>query len=196
MASLSRINFCKSTGIKPNTLVSWETGKYGGLSSKGANALVFEAKKFGIFCSVRWLLKGEGTPPVFVQNELIDEFPEAHQDVLQEIALFASLHPDSRISSVSDDSMSPYYEIGDYVAGINLHEKDINNAIGRTCIVETIDNQILIRQVQSSNKQHFFRLVCTNTRATTENIIEVELKGVAPVVWIRKAITSFNTKDD
>lgn len=65
MTMAGRKEFFQQTGISASTLQSWEDGKAGGLTAKGAKRLVAAVKKFGVVVSEQYLLNGTGNKPSF-----------------------------------------------------------------------------------------------------------------------------------
>src|SRR5579862_8575903 len=62
LANLSREDFCDGD-INLTTLISWEIGRFGGLSRKGASSVIARVAKEGVFVTPEWLLYEVGAGP-------------------------------------------------------------------------------------------------------------------------------------
>src|SRR5438552_2660970 len=63
LANLSREEFCLDGEVNLATLVSWEVGRFGGLSRKGAGNVIARVAKEGVFVTPEWLLHEVGAGP-------------------------------------------------------------------------------------------------------------------------------------
>ena len=180
---LSRKGFEKQTGISANTLQSWESGK-NQLTNKGANKLFLALKKLGLNCSVEWLLYGEGLTPRINASEA--ESWQEDERILKEVMFFESNNPSSIVYLVRDDSMQPYYELGDYVAGSVRSSSQAEKLIGSNCIV-TLDSGITLLRRLSQDNQERFNLYSTNLETKVENafVMDCHIQRIAQVIWHR-----------
>ncbi len=207
---LSRNKFSKrhkALEITVSTLQNWEDARYGGLTEKGARKLIEAFACEGIQCSLQWLLFGIGeAPPEARDYNLIvsgisttkssrDFTSETHvsfndeETIAKELRYFHELHADALDAIVSDDGLSPYFEPGDYVAGIRLVGQEINKAIGLNCIVQTQQGQILVRKLEAGSQPGYYTLICTNPHTNeAQKLLDMKLFSVAPIVWLRKPI--------
>ena len=82
--------------------------------------------------------------------------------------------------------------MGDGVGGKRLYGEAIANAIGKNCIVVTLDNQILCRRVAQGNGTGNFNLysINPNTLANPPHLYDVKLVSAAPItrVWKRVVV--------
>lgn len=164
MANLSRDEFCADGETNIATLISWEVGRYGGLSAKGANRVIARVAKAGVVCPVEWLLNGTGVGPEI----------RTEQDAIDFV--------------IQDDAMSPQYQLGDYVSGTKRYKKNIKSLLTWDCIVQTIDGRILMRNLQPGSKDNLFHLISTNLKTTAKDafVFDVELAVAAPVIWHKR----------
>ncbi len=83
--------------------------------------------------------------------------------------------------------MLPFYRKGDYVAGIQYFEADIQKAVGQDCIVLLKTKQLLLRHLRY-HQETGFTLVCINPDTTAHPYVleNQELISVAPVIWHRR----------
>ncbi|MCL1077108.1 helix-turn-helix domain-containing protein [Parashewanella spongiae] len=185
MLGLSRKNFEQASGVSAATLTAWETGKHP-LSVKGAKKLVDAFEKLNINCTTNWLLSGEGLAPRYHQPET--ECFELDARILKEVFYFEQNNPLPIVSIVSDDSMEPFYQIGDYVGGCQLLSNKAQQLIGRDCIVTLETGQVVIRRVQQG-KEGRLNLYSLNYETQAENafISDCKIQRIAQVIWHRRA---------
>ena len=204
LTGLSRRQIEQLYNISENTFRLWENpssiGK--GLSEKGAARVADMLKKAGIICTIEWLLYGAGDGPkahsdilnnVVTPLENIFNVPEvkwSDEIILEEIEAFRRLNPDPIAIRVNDDSMEPYLQQGDYVAGNRKYGHDMEKYVGLICIIETADCTQICRRLDK-DKNNTFILSCLNhnTRVDQPVVYGVKCHSVAQVVWIRKKET-------
>lgn len=187
----SRRVFAEKYGLSENTLKAWEQGVQGGLTEKGAKTLVQIFRREGLPCSLEWLLNGKRLPidvAVKSNKQVFNEFISGKNALAEEMALYKKCHPNAVFMTIEDDSMLPTYEMGDMIAGIPIPQKDFLLAVNLICIVETEDEEKLVRRVVPGNQPNSFHLYCTNLESRMERPIlyDVGLISIAPVNWHRK----------
>ena len=192
----NRRDFCSHFDIPYDTLDAWERGK-NPLTLKGAKRVIDILKSVGIYCSVDWLMKGEGLSPrplkeiiPDIEVDLSDSLNlfEKNITLATEISTFTTLNKDSIITIIRDESMLPFYEKGDYVGGVRLRGDDIINAINKKCIVEFLDERITVGQLQKSNNSLSYKVSPLNKSAAKKPKTEessLEIVSAAPVLWHR-----------
>lgn len=197
----NRKDFCSHFDIPYDTLDAWERGK-NPLTLKGAKRIVDVLNSVGIYCSGDWLMKGEGLSPRPLKEILPDmgidlsgslSLFEKNIGLATEVSTFTTLNKDSIITIIRDESMLPFYEKGDYVGGIRLRGHNIINAIGKRCIVEFVDECIIVGQLQQSKKSYSYEVESANKNITKKPKMEehlAEIAAVAPILWHR---TFFHT---
>ncbi|CAL7964079.1 hypothetical protein GAMM_60192 [Gammaproteobacteria bacterium] len=159
----------------------------------------------GIKSSVDWIMQGIGDPPKKILSYQITQFKEAIANsteqtpenieqlrIKAELEFFYNNNDWETISlTVLDDAMEPYFLQKDLVAGVKVANKDFDKTIGLNCIVRTKNNKILLRQIQSGNKNGLFTLLSLNLGSKQQLILyDMELTDVAPVIWLRRKATS------
>jgi hypothetical protein len=188
--------------LSMSAIQNWEDGRYGGLTEKGAKKLIEVFARENIDCSLQWLLYGIGSAPVnfsgiarFSLNSadiITDKQPPVTDEeaIHKELRFFKAIHVDTMDAIVRDDALSPILTIGDYVAGIRWTGKEINQAIGQLCIIQTYDGLFLTRKLEASPQPGYYKLVCTNldTLLTLPLANNVKLFSVASIVWVRKPL--------
>lgn len=196
MTGLSRKALEEQYHISASTIQSWEDAKAGGLTEKGARRVIAVFKEEGIRCSIDWLLYGIGTPPQ-LSNKLFTEenqgvepieVPTEDRAIVNELLVFRQNNPDAVEYIIIDDGMAPFFAPGDYVAGKRRSAPHLETVIGKNCIVETRDNEILFRRVKAGSKPNTYTLTCVNTETSVRDITlyDKELISAAPVIWHRK----------
>jgi DNA-binding XRE family transcriptional regulator len=208
MMGITCVDLARRLGYTRQTLFSWENpgiqGK--GLSEKGAIRVSEVAKEKGVVCDFEWLLSGLGEikympaiPAGDAKNKsarlaeargwIQDTFNEleANLKFYKEIESFFLDHNTAVIMEISDSSLSPIYEKGDWV-GAQLITVGAH-LVGKICIVE-INEVPQVRMVQAGDTEGTFNL--SYLKKTSETKADFELKNVtivnvAPVtrVWRR-----------
>lgn len=166
MSGLTLNELAEKHNLGVSTIKYWECAKNQGLSSKGAKKIIAAMQTQGVQCSYMWLMHGIGLPPQFLdvrfhdstkQVPYVDQATyEEEKSIAYEISLFCEKIADAITLTVFDDSMEPVYSIGDGVGGKRLYAADLAKSIGKSCIVETEDHQLLCRRVaQGSDGSNF-----------------------------------------
>jgi len=199
MADLSRKYLTTQYYISSSTLQSWEEGKAGGLTVKGAHKIILALRQEGVSCTAEWLLHGTGQPPhlsekIYLGKEktLFESVPPTLNEtevILKELNTFRQLNRDVLDMLIIDDGMNPFYHKGDRVAGKRYFgEEAIKEAIDRDCIVETKSGEILCRRVRKGQSKNSFNLQCVHidTTVKTPFLYDVDILSAAPVIWHRK----------
>lgn len=200
MADLSRKTLAVKYQISASTLQAWEEGKAGGLTIKGAKRVIAALRAEGVYCTLDWLIHGIGKAPYLAERHFIGKEPEPiYQAIMsseasiiaQELLAFRQLNTDVIDMVVQDDGMAPFYLIGDTVAGKRFHQKNIDKLIGKDCIVETQEGEILFRRLRKGNTDHRYMLQCINieTNVSEPTRYNIALISAAPVIWHRRLIS-------
>jgi hypothetical protein len=180
----TRQEFCKGClDISTGTLKNWENGYLNGLTLKGAIKIAERAKEYNIYCSPTWLMYGIGHEPTRTTPGFIEPDEKYFQQVASEMLLFCQ-QDHSTEANVIDDAMAPKFYPGDLVAGIVVN--NIEEAINRECIVLDIDNNKYVRLLSYGDESGKFNLVSLNKNSETSDLKNIQIKTVAPIIWIRK----------
>ena len=195
LANLSRKEMCDDEEINLNTLKGWEIARYGGLPIDGAHKIVKRVAREGVFCTIDWLLYEEGQPPrvnVMQMNEQRTQGMNQPEEkkIEEELELLKKHYSNVLFYQISDDGMSPFYEKGEFVAGIKEAGKQIDSIIGSNCIVQLANGQFLCRKLRKGKLENLYTLICMNSDTSVEIpiIADVELISAAMVVWHRKIV--------
>jgi len=173
MLGLTTEELSQLIGCTRQTISYWENATEGGLSQKGGAKLAEIARQRGIKCDLPWLLYGIGdikipelrtpynevTPPI---DPWVSESHEKFQSdlkFLKEIESFLHDYPEAIIAEITDTSMQPMYEKGDWVGGhlVTVNEK----LVGKICIVE-IEGRREIRVIQLGDAPNKFNVAFMN----------------------------------
>jgi transcriptional regulator with XRE-family HTH domain len=195
--SMTRKEFCSKHGIPEPTLRAWELSLYS-ISPTHLQKLIKAFERENILCTTDWLLHGEGTPPLFAVETINRELEKVTDDmsgnpslvspVLVESAVFGRYNPGSFVMQVSDNSMLPQFERGDYVGGIKQDLSLKPADFGKIYIVILEDGSQVVRIVYQGDTEKTFTLGCLNLLNQQKNPImsEIKPKELYQVVWHRK----------
>lgn len=193
---MSRKEFAKKHAFSPGTLQNWETARFGGLTEKGARLILKAFKAEGIFCSYEWLMLGVGDGPVFArhtEHAMIDtgrkvQDPQKRPNITQEMKFFLQLHYGAICTQVKDDSLNPYIENGDWLAGMPCNIARQAEILGNLCILELISGERVARYVKQIFQDGKVSFVAANPFCQAGNLFSerVLVQKIAPVVWWRK----------
>lgn len=155
--------------------------------------------KEGVFCTPEWLLYEIGIGPEVRSdykrlNKQVEstqtntKIPPEKTRIIEELMVFKRLNKHAIDFVVEDDTMSPHYQPGDYVAGTIRSGDKIGSLVGYDCIVQTIDGRIAMRNLQRGPRSNSFNLISTNLHTKTKDAIiyDVELANAAPILWHRR----------
>lgn len=201
LANLSREELCADCEINLATLISWEVGRFGGLSQKGAMRLIARVAKEGVFCTPDWLLYEVGAGPQVIadykkvaQVDVLDQEPLLPKNfdestvIVEELMMFRKLNKHAMDYIIDDDAMLPFYNIGDYVGGTKRLGEKARALINLDCIVQIKDGRIMMRRLQAGPRANTYNLVGVNLQSKTSNTIiyDVEIHSAAPIIWHRR----------
>ncbi len=196
MSGLTRKDFSRKSRISIATLRSWEEPFQGrsGITSNGATIFIRALGMHDVLCTEAWLLRGEGPGP-----RLINLPPRApavfredraqwseEESILKDIESFKLNNTDSIVMLVGDDTMSPYFNCGDYVGGHRMKGADIAQLLGRTCIVET-NRGLFLRKLAVHLGRNRYTLAAENTNVIDSGgtLCDLMLHSAAEVIWHR-----------
>jgi hypothetical protein len=198
MTGLTIHELSKKYDLGASTIKYWECGCGGGITLKGAKKIVDAMRDEKIQCSLIWLLYGIGPHPQPVdpshandlrQMELFNKLTLEDESLIhKEIKAFCEFYPHAITLVVLDDGMEPIYKIGDSVGGKRLFGDDLTAAVGKNCIVETEDHQVLCRKLVQGEQPGSYNLYCINHKTTVNPpiIYNTKLLSAAPITRIWK----------
>jgi DNA-binding transcriptional regulator YiaG len=197
ITTLSRKDFSEKYDISPGTLQNWETARFGGLTEKGARAMLDFLVQENIHCTFEWLMYGAGSGPVIdvegpsnisIESVHSGNTTPYHTALKQELEKFYQLHENATHLTVMDDAMAPQFIMGETIAGIKTLPEEYQQAIDQCCIVDTIEYGQILRLVRIHSQTGGYCLMSTNPNTPADKIVlsQVTINSIAPVVWKRR----------
>lgn len=198
LLKVSRAYLHEKYGLSVDTLAAWENGKIQ-LTEKAIDRCIKIYAGEGLIISREWILLGEGLSPKFSLDlnryfkSLPTQKPEEKIDdqflLASEIDYFQSLASNSVTAIITSEDMLPLYAPGDHVGGRYRYDEEIDNCIGKDCIIRTKDDAIYIRRIVKNPQRQGYNLVCLNPQwsGNPEPVIfGVTIECAAPIIWHRK----------
>lgn len=196
LGNLTRKELSEYSDVNLHTLSGWENGRFGGLSTMGAERIIDYLNAHGVSCSFEWLMYNKGAGPIGVlgcANQSADTVEQSHrinhpQLMSQELRCFQMLHKNTTEFVLSDDSMAPTYQPGELVAGIKRYGTAIATLIGQDCIIELENQQKIVRTLKKGEQTNRYLLACNNIKYKADNAIlcNIQIISAAPIIWHRK----------
>lgn len=178
-----------------SNLAQYERGKLL-ISEKNVERFLNMLLSENIFCSKEWLLSGEGEFPRHLgsatdtnNNKVLHHkfLPDISGEflVFNELELFKSNNPKALVKCVSDDSMFPLFDIGDYVGGIPVDPSFYTKLNGYSCIIEFPNSNQLIRKFFIDKNK--VMLIAKNLKSKYNPTLE-DISGINiyPIIYHRK----------
>lgn len=194
LAGLTRKELFEKYHLNPNTVRSWEQGT-NLLTDQKANALVDVFNQEGINITAEWLLYGED--PGFVNKSGLTDKNQDLKDVLnlrgdlkiiEEVNYFLDNNLNSISSMITDNSLSPVFCAGDYVGGIKIAGKKLQELVGEFSIITTNDERVLVKKIFNHKEKNIFLVGNTNPYANLHepNHFSCTIKSAAKISrhWI------------
>lgn len=193
----SRRAFADKFGISGATLQAWEDGKYD-IPLKGIARYVDALYKAGLATTQEWFINGIGLPPRPVGTHLQDinntdnfinsDILSEDEIILREVAFFEAINNNPAIIVVSDDTMLPVFEIGDYVGGNKVSGKYAAQYIGTFCIVTLNTGETFVKKIKFGSINGLFNLIGINLDSDLETTFlpDCQIYELAQIVWHRK----------
>lgn len=189
LTNLSREEFEKKYGISRNTVKSWELS-INSLTERSATQLSDAIKQEGFSCSPEWLIFGTGSPPKLL-NSMEESFLDGLNEqskMVYEADFFKKNYHNAIVTMITDQSMSPIYQLGDYVGGIKFETltnlEQIKKFIGSICIVISSKGISLIRKIFLGNPDYV--LLCPVNLEFQADVVKLEdIATVAKIIWHR-----------
>lgn len=197
MANLSREEMCQGEGLNINTYKGWEIARYGGLPSDGAEKTVLRVAKEGVVCTIDWLLHGVGIGPYVVPDYQKATHPQQpleydstlldykKQPIYGEIKLFKKQFSNAVIYEIEDDGLAPFYQPGEFVAGIPRYKEQIKEILNQNCIVQTETGIFLARYLRAGEKPNTYTLACSNIQTSVKKMVLYDVPLLSAALIIR-----------
>lgn len=191
----SRKEFSRITGISENTLKLWEEPAKNrhGITQKGALRLIEAVKNLDINCSFEWLMYGVGISPTITRmqktkgtSKLEEKNWDEEESILKDIEAFKHNNLNAVVVIVTDGSLLPFYQYGDYVGGHKRTGLEIDSLIGSICITELAKGSV-IRKIIEKNQDGSYNLLAVNVdKSVLQPYMQnVSLVSAAKIIWHR-----------
>mgnify|MGYP001027671188 CR=1 FL=1 len=189
----SRREFADKCGFSAATLQAWEDGRYP-VPKKSMVKYVKTLFDCGLITSPEWFIHGEGLPPRPINSSSSTSLTEENT-ILKEIHFFEAENKNPVITVITDDSMLPFYGLGDYVGGKWVPVDYAERYVGTFCIVNLASGETLVRKLRPGSEAGRFNLISMNvdTRASSAFLFNCEILQVAQVIWHRKVDVPLET---
>lgn len=187
----SRKKFAEKYNFSSATLQAWEDGRYM-VPLKGIVKYVRALGEAGLVSSADWFLHGVGVSPRPKDNlaHLSHSNGVSHPSANNEdTSFFENSSQNSILVSITDDTMVPFFDPGDFVGGYFITKDNVNQYIGSFCIAIIATGEILVRKLKYGSKAGCFTLVSTNLDSDVDTafLTNCDLQKIAPITWHRKA---------
>ena len=199
LLKLTRAYMHEKHGISQDSLAAWENGK-ARVTDSCVDRCIKAYRAEGLIVSKEWILAGEGLDPKFSLDlsryfrAQPTEKPEGDIDdeilKLKELEYFKSLTPNSVVSVISSDDMLPLYASGDYVGGRFKFGGEIDDCIGKDCIIKTVEGSTFVRRIAKNISGDGYNLAVLNPQydGTSEPVIfNAKIESAAPIIWHRRS---------
>ncbi|MBN2690110.1 MAG: helix-turn-helix transcriptional regulator [Gammaproteobacteria bacterium] len=181
----------KEIGVSKETVRSWEKGIAGGLTEKGASQLEDAAIAFNVKVDAMWLLYGIGDAPKIIKQTEQEEITPKQSKAEKAIKINSYIEeflstPNTLAFEITDESMLPFYEIGDILGCEIIDEPQKENS---DCVITLADDTQLCRTISHAKAKNKYNYSCYNTDANTPNLFKnnTKLKQIAAIRIIWKA---------
>jgi len=196
LTGLERKEFSEQYAFNPQTYQDWEIAKRNSIPKSKALLLIEKLKQDGYIVTLEWLIDGHGMLPYYVTDECIHKmlksqtalpaYIQEENQINNELGLFLLGHNDSISLIIPDEAMQPFYKQGDIVAGIKCDDHDRDKYLGQDCIVQLQNDQLLLRRLAKGRDSNTYTLIAINPNVIDKNLYDIELKNIAPVLWLRR----------
>lgn len=182
----SRREFADKCGFSAATLQAWEDGRYP-VPKKSMVKYIQTLFDCGVATSPEWFLSGEGLPPRPINKFSLSSIAEKDA-ILREINFFETENKNPIITVITDDTMLPFYNVGDYVGGKLISVDYAERYIGTFCIIKLVTGETLVRKLRPGSEEGRFNLISTNldTDSPAACLLNCEVAQIAQVIWHRK----------
>ncbi len=198
--ALTRRLFEEKTGISQKTLEAWESDTLL-LHPRKALLLAKALANLNVQVTDQYLLTGEGIPPLFPQEESFS-FHAFNEEInfYREIEFFKKNHPSFLILKISDETMEPFFNKGDIVAGYATHHvSHFPLLAGRFCLLETTSREKILRKVlEVEGRAAKVSVLNPYALSTMPTMQKVNLRAIAQVTrqWHLKSLVELPQKSE
>lgn len=194
IAGLTRKDMAAKYDINDNTIQSWEKG-VNLLTEQKAQKLVTAFVEAGLSITTEWLLSGHDPilfGELFSTAEISTNKNQEFKDVikidkdfkiLDEIKYFRSTNDNAIVATVTDDSLMPFFKIGDYIGGTYTPEEQLQSLVGHFCIIILENGSTLVKKIFKYCDNNQFIIGSVNPLTTIQEPINVycNIKAAAKI---------------
>jgi len=182
---LSQAEFAQAMDYSRVSVNYWENASNGGLTSDGAMCAIEVSKRYGLVCTLDWLLFGNGAPPYFADEMRLVDFSSAssHHAVKHqaEIVLFKKQQPNHVIYEVEKSNAVFPFIPGDLLGGAWVDASQCAGQEKFLALIETQQSPLVLCMIQRKKDQAFFK---TNIQENKQQLIVLD-KFVEITRWWR-----------
>ena len=177
MASTGLMNF--------NTLCGWETAKHGGLTERGALLVVKRLSECNTQCSIEWLLYGQGQRPgkkTLLGNIALGESTNKLAASMHKLIIDSN--PGLLCIQITDSSMAPEYNIGDYVYGSPFSPDiyQLSSISDRPIIVKLEAGDLILRKLRANQISNEIILLTCNQSFHPPFLYNPKIEIIATII--------------
>lgn len=199
LCPLNRTDFCNKYELNCYTVQSWELGRSFSRTTNVAKFIEALANE-GIICTEAWLMEEVGPGPFLTSSPKVGVFTPpitprqlkkktsnlSETLVQKEITLFREhslkMGMDNVIIQISDEAMSPDYEVGEFIGAWRIQNNQIDRLHYTICLVETTPNHFLVRRLLKEGGAYI--LMPLNKDVPLIRFDQVT--SVAEIIWRRR----------
>ncbi len=183
----TRTSIAKKHNINLTTIRKWEKSTH--LTENALNRIISYLEIEEVVCSKKWLKEGLGEMP-HIKGTYVD-VPEISTDnddeqIVSDLINYCANNKNVIDYYVKDNSLSPFYCQGDYVAGIVFENLNPDNFIGLACIVESQDGKKIAGKITNSETIGKYNIASLDKEDSRTLSKEIGVKEIAEIIWHRK----------
>jgi len=208
LCPLNRTDFCNKHKLNCYTVQSWELSRSFSRTTNVTKFIEALANE-GITCTEAWLMEEVGPGPSLTSSPKAGVFAPpitlrqlkkksgALSEILlqKEITLFREhslkLGMDDVMIQISDEAMSPDYEVGEFIGAWRIPNGQIDRLHYSVCLVETAPDHFLVRRLLREGDAYI--LMALNKEVPLIRLDHVT--SVAEIIWRRRAAMSLGAGD-
>ena len=192
LTNLTALEFSSKYQLNFHTLSSLESGRYYP-SEKILSELVKAFHTAGVSCTTQWFLEGKGLSSDLMKNSFVPVLSEHSSktnieedfSIWEEIEYFKKKSNQVIISLIQDDAMLPWYNLGDFVGGRLVDDKNLLNCLGKFCLVEIEPEFFVVRYLIQQEENFILSGINLQSKTCTPLLIKPSMTRIANIFWHR-----------
>lgn len=179
LTRLSRRDVCNKYKLPEISLRSWENGNLP-VTDKAITRLLNIYSKEGVVVAFNWVKFGKGETPTINYDKYFNNVNKTNEDDLFDVlSFFRQKYDKTYFLQISDNSMSPIYNLGDLVIAVST--SDVPEKLnGKDCIILSDSYDLMLRKVFYEDKKIILK---TLNQKYEEEIKNSKIKDIALVIW-------------